>query len=143
MRSQRAVWGGEEDNSDGLLHRNAGEDGEGTISFEAAGLVHWYSAVARCCSTSQPQQDYAAAGAFVCKDGSNMQLHQMTSSAVGNIPEKDVEGIKASLLRGVIHADETLFPFKVKHHDWIFGPNYGMVDLYLNKSKRPAISREC
>ena len=34
MRSQRAVWGGEEDNSDGLLHRNAGEDGEGTISSE-------------------------------------------------------------------------------------------------------------
>ena len=32
----------------------------------AAGLVHWYSAVARCCSTSQSQQDYAAAGAFVC-----------------------------------------------------------------------------
>ena len=32
---------------------------------------------------------------------------------------------------------------QVKHHEWIFGPNYGMVDLYLNKSKRPAISREC
>ena len=32
----------------------------------AAGLIHWYPAVARCCSTSQPQQDYAAAGAFVC-----------------------------------------------------------------------------
>ena len=24
----------------------------------AAGLVHWYSAVARCCSTTQPQQNY-------------------------------------------------------------------------------------
>ena len=48
------------------------------------------------------------------KDGSDVQLHQMTSSAVGNIPEKDVDGIKASLLRGVMHADETFFSFKVR-----------------------------
>ncbi|CAM9546634.1 unnamed protein product [Ascophyllum nodosum] len=74
------------------------------------------------------------------KDGSDVQLHQMTSSAVGNIPEKDVDGIKASVLRGIMHADETFFSFKVKHHDWIFGPNYGMVDMYLNRSKRPSIS---
>ena len=47
------------------------------------------------------------------KDGSDVQLHQMTSSAVGNIPEKDVDGIKASVLRGIMHADETFFSFKV------------------------------
>ena len=32
---------------------------------------------------------------------------------------------------------------QVKHHDWIFGPNFGMVDIQLNATGRPDISREC
>ncbi|CAM9546491.1 unnamed protein product [Ascophyllum nodosum] len=72
--------------------------------------------------------------------GSNVPLHQMTASAVGNTPEKEIDGIKAALMRGVMHADEKFFPFEVKHYDWIFGPNYGMVDFNLNQSKRPDVS---
>lgn len=31
---------------------------------------------------------------------------------------------------------------QVRHHDWIFGPNFGMVDIQLNGTRRPDISRE-
>ena len=37
----------------------------------------------------------------------------MTASAVGNTPEKEIDGIKAALMRGVMHADEKFFPFEV------------------------------
>lgn len=40
-------------------------------------------------------------------------LHQMTASAVGNTPEKDLDVVKEGILRGVMHADEHMFEFKV------------------------------
>eukprot|EP00904_Undaria_pinnatifida_P002914 jgi/Undpi1/12623/HiC_scaffold_6.g02291.m1 len=67
-------------------------------------------------------------------------LHQMTASAVGNTPERDIDKLKEVLMRSVMHADERLFSFKVRHHDWIFGPNFGMVDIQLNGTRRPDIS---
>ncbi|CBN74005.1 conserved unknown protein [Ectocarpus siliculosus] len=74
-------------------------------------------------------------------DESDVPLHQMTASAIGNMPEKDLDAVKEMVIRGVMHADENLFAFKVKHHEWIYGPNYGMVDLLLPKgSNRPDIT---
>ncbi|CAN0157752.1 unnamed protein product, partial [Ectocarpus sp. 8 AP-2014] len=74
-------------------------------------------------------------------DESDVPLHQMTASAIGNMPEKDLDAVKEMVIRGVMHADENLFAFKVKHHEWIYGPNYGMVDLLLPKgSSRPDIT---
>lgn len=40
-------------------------------------------------------------------------LHQLTSSAIGNIPEGNLDGVKRGILRQVMHADEHLFEFKV------------------------------
>ena len=40
-------------------------------------------------------------------------LHQMTASAVGNTPERDIDKLKEVLMRSVMHADERLFSFKV------------------------------
>ena len=37
----------------------------------------------------------------------------MTASAVGNMPEKEVDTIKEMVMRGVMHADENFFDFKV------------------------------
>lgn len=44
---------------------------------------------------------------------SDIQLHQMTASAIGNMPEKDLDAVKEMVIRGVMHADEHLFKFKV------------------------------
>lgn len=37
-----------------------------------------------------------------------------------------------------------LFFFQTRHHEWIYGPNYGMVDCTLSRDgdKRPHITRE-
>lgn len=32
---------------------------------------------------------------------------------------------------------------QVRHYEWIFGPNYGMVDACLKDGARPDITREC
>eukprot|EP00903_Cladosiphon_okamuranus_P015430 g14252.t1 len=72
---------------------------------------------------------------------SDVPLHQMTASAIGNMPEKDLDAVKEMVIRTVMHADEHLFAFKVRHHEWIYGPNYGMVDLELSKGNgRPDIT---
>ncbi|CAN0013869.1 unnamed protein product [Ectocarpus sp. 13 AM-2016] len=70
----------------------------------------------------------------------SVPLHQMTASAVGNTPEKDLDIVKESLLRGIMHADEHMFEFKVKHHGWIFGPNFGVLDIQLATGGRPNIA---
>ncbi|CAN0062357.1 unnamed protein product [Ectocarpus sp. 6 AP-2014] len=70
----------------------------------------------------------------------SVPLHQMTASAVGNTPEKDLDIVKESLLRGIMHADEHMFEFKVKHHGWIFGPNFGVLDIKLTTGGRPDIA---
>lgn len=44
---------------------------------------------------------------------SRVPLHQMTASAVGNTPERDLDMVKEGILRGVMHADEHMFKFKV------------------------------
>lgn len=41
-------------------------------------------------------------------------LHQMTASAVGNTPERDLDMMKEGLLRGIMHADERMFEFKAR-----------------------------
>eukprot|EP00904_Undaria_pinnatifida_P002913 jgi/Undpi1/12622/HiC_scaffold_6.g02290.m1 len=64
----------------------------------------------------------------------------MTASAVGNMPEKEVDTIKEMVMRGVMHADENFFDFKVSHHEWIYGPNCGLVDIALSKTGRPDIT---
>lgn len=46
-------------------------------------------------------------------DESDVPLHQMTASAIGNMPEKDLDAVKEMVIRGVMHADENLFAFKV------------------------------
>lgn len=40
-------------------------------------------------------------------------LHQMTASAIGNLPEGNIDWIKSTLARQVLHADQHLFEFKV------------------------------
>lgn len=45
----------------------------------------------------------------------DVPLHQMTASAVGNTPEKDLDIVKEGILRGVMHADEHMFEFKVNY----------------------------
>lgn len=47
-------------------------------------------------------------------DDSGVPLHQMTASAVGNTPESDIDALKEKVMRGVMHADEKLFKFKVR-----------------------------
>lgn len=47
---------------------------------------------------------------------SDVPLHQMTASAIGNMPEKDLDAVKEMVIRGVMHADERLFAFKVSEH---------------------------
>lgn len=58
----------------------------------------------------------------------------MTASAIGNMPEKDLDAVKEMVIRGVMHADEHLFAFKVSARGlsavfvyrlyWLgFGPN--------------------
>lgn len=46
-------------------------------------------------------------------NNASVPLHQMTASAVGNTPERDIDKLKEVLMRGVMHADERLFSFKV------------------------------
>ena len=52
-------------------------------------------------------------GGSVQHNDSDVPLHQMTASAVGNMPEKDLDAVKEMVIRGVMHADERLFAFKV------------------------------
>lgn len=52
--------------------------------------------------------------AAVQHNNANVPLHQMTASAVGNTPERDIDKVKEVLMRGVMHADERLFSFKVR-----------------------------
>ncbi|CAN0064472.1 unnamed protein product [Scytosiphon promiscuus] len=73
-------------------------------------------------------------------NNSQVPLHHICASAVGNTPEKDLDIVKESLLRGIMHADEHMFQFKVKHHGWIFGPNYGVLDIEVGKPGRPNIT---
>eukprot|EP00903_Cladosiphon_okamuranus_P015421 g14244.t1 len=73
-------------------------------------------------------------------NNSRVPLHQMTASAVGNTPERDLDMVKEGILRGVMHADEHMFEFKVRHHGWIFGPNYGMLDIQVATGGRPEIA---
>eukprot|EP00904_Undaria_pinnatifida_P006858 jgi/Undpi1/3301/HiC_scaffold_15.g06675.m1 len=67
---------------------------------------------------------------------SDTPLHQMTASAVGNVPEGNIDTAKELVVRHAMHADEMLFEFKVNHHEWIIGPNFGMVDFHLAKHGR-------
>lgn len=46
-------------------------------------------------------------------EGHTAPLHQMTASAIGNMPEGNIDSFKATLARHVQHADEHLFKFKV------------------------------
>lgn len=48
-------------------------------------------------------------------NNARVPLHQMTASAVGNTPEKDLDVVKEGVLRGVMHADEHMFEFKVNY----------------------------
>lgn len=50
---------------------------------------------------------------WVQLNDSDVPLHQMTASAIGNMPEKDLDAVKEMVIRGVMHADEHLFAFKV------------------------------
>lgn len=48
----------------------------------------------------------------------------------------------------VIHtADMTIqraSPPQMKHYEWIYGPNYGMIDCKLSEEgERPHVTREC
>lgn len=47
-------------------------------------------------------------------NGSDIPLHQMTASAVGNQPEGGMTTPREMALRSAMHADEHLFEFKVK-----------------------------
>ncbi|CAM9753697.1 unnamed protein product [Scytosiphon promiscuus] len=75
-------------------------------------------------------------------DGCEIPLHQMTASAVGNTPEGGMNMAREAALRSAMHADERLFEFKMKHHEWIYGPNYGMVDCKLAEGggERPHVT---
>ena len=46
-------------------------------------------------------------------NNASVPLHQMTASAVGNTPERDIDKAKELVMRGVMHADERLFDFRV------------------------------
>eukprot|EP00903_Cladosiphon_okamuranus_P019239 g17692.t1 len=75
-------------------------------------------------------------------NGSDVPLHQMTASAVGNKPEGGMTPAREAAIRSAMHADERLFAFKTRHHEWIYGPNFGMVDCSLSPdaSARPHIT---
>ncbi|CBJ29947.1 conserved unknown protein [Ectocarpus siliculosus] len=66
-------------------------------------------------------------------NGSDIPLHQLTASAVGNQPEGGMTTPREVALRSAMHADERLFDFKVEHHEWIYGANYGMLDFKLHE----------
>lgn len=53
-------------------------------------------------------------GSCMQHNGAGVPLHQLTASAVGNTPEKDLDMVKEGLLRGIMHADERLFEFKAR-----------------------------
>lgn len=44
---------------------------------------------------------------------SNVPLHQMTASAIGNTPEGNINDLKATIMRTAMSGDERLFEFKV------------------------------
>ena len=46
-------------------------------------------------------------------EDSDICLHQMTASAVGNIPEGNIDSAKEMIVRHAMHADQMLFDFKV------------------------------
>ncbi|CAM9767095.1 unnamed protein product [Chrysoparadoxa australica] len=65
-------------------------------------------------------------------------LNEVTSSAIGNYPTRDIGGMKAVLVEGILKADAKLdFSFDVEHHDWIFGPNMGFLDIMLGEEGAP------
>ncbi|CAM9695429.1 unnamed protein product [Pylaiella littoralis] len=72
----------------------------------------------------------------------DVPLHQMTASAIGNIPEGGMNAIRETAIRSAMHADERLFGFKAKHHEWIYGPNYGMIDATIPRdpNQRPHVT---
>ncbi|CAM9155057.1 unnamed protein product, partial [Hapterophycus canaliculatus] len=46
-------------------------------------------------------------------DDSDVPLHQMTASAIANVPEKEIDTVKEMVMRGMMHLDEHNFKFKV------------------------------
>lgn len=49
-------------------------------------------------------------------NGSDVPLHQMTASAVGNKPEGGMNPAREAAIRSAMHADERLFDFKVQQY---------------------------
>lgn len=65
------------------------------------------------CTTTAVAAAKLAPGGPLQHNQAPVPLHQMTASAVGNTPEKDLDVVKEGILRGVMHADEHMFEFKV------------------------------
>jgi phosphodiesterase/alkaline phosphatase D-like protein len=68
------------------------------------------------------------------RSGTRSIINELTASAVGNYPTRDVSGIKKLILKGLLNADASLdFDFDVRHQEWEFAPNFGILDIVSEK----------
>ncbi|CAM9131739.1 unnamed protein product [Phaeothamnion confervicola] len=67
-------------------------------------------------------------------------VNQITASAICNEPTTHIGSMTAVVARAVLRLDTYMQDFTVKHREWVFDPNFGLVDALLETDRPPHVT---